>query len=135
VYELGNAVGRLFEIRIWSPVSTLEAARWGEEHNALVDSMVGPYVCFVDLVDATIFPADVVAAYVGVMKTEPRLLRTGTLLNPNPVFGMQIQRMIREANNPARRAFRDAEELFVYLSEVLGLEERMRLRQLLARRG
>ncbi len=48
---------------------------------------------------------------------------------------MQIQRMIREANNPSRRAFRDPSELFEWLSEVLDAKERVRLRELLVPRG
>lgn len=135
MYELRRTVGRLVEIRIASPVELSEAAAWGAAHDALIDAVVGPYVCFVDLVDATVFPPEVVDAYVSVMKSEPRLLRTGTLLSPSPLFGMQIQRMIREADNPNRRAFRAPEELFAWMSEVLDLEERLRLRQLLARRG
>ncbi len=55
--------------------------------------------------------------YVGVVKEEPRLMRTATLLNPDPVLGLQIQRMIREAGNPERRAFRDPEELGLNLTE------------------
>lgn len=127
MYALEHRVGRLFEIRIWSPVSLEEATAWGRDHNAIVDAMKGPYVCFVDLVDATVFPPDVVDAYVRVMKSEPSLIRTGTLLNPDPVLGLQIQRMIREANNPNRRAFRDPAALASWLGEVLTVQERIRL--------
>src|SRR5579871_6877326 len=133
MYSVQRMVGRLVEIRIWSPVSIAEAARWTEDHNGLVDSIEGPYVCFVDLVDATVFPQDVVHAYVSTMKGEERLLRTGTLLNASPTFGMQILRMIREANHPARRAFRDPAELGAWLGEVLTAEERRRLDALLGR--
>jgi len=132
VYHLDHQVGRLVEIRIWSPVSLEEAVRWGRDHNALIDRVVGPYVCFVDLVDATVFPADVVDAYVATMKTEPRLLRTGTLLNASPTFGLQIQRMIREANHPDRKAFRDPAELESWLGAVLDAPERRRLGELVA---
>jgi hypothetical protein len=129
-------VGRLVEIRIASPVSLEEAVRWGRDHDALVDRVTGPYVCFVDLVDATVFPPDVVEAYVSTMKSEGRLVRTGTLLNKSPTFGLQIQRMIREANHPDRKAFRDPDELEVWLGEVLHDDERARLRDLLdARRA
>lgn len=127
-------VGRLVEIRIWSPVSVEGAVQFGRDHAAVVDAIRGPYVCLVDLVDATIFPPDVVTAYVATMKHEPRLLRTGTLLNQSPTFGMQIQRMIREANHPDRRAFRAPGELEAWLGEVLGEPERRRLHEVLAER-
>ena len=85
--------------------------------------------------DATVFPQEVVLGYVQTMKNETNLVRTGTILNKSPTFGMQIQRMIREADNPNRRAFRDPKELFDWLSEVLDPKERGRLRELLVARG
>ena len=120
VGSIDRRAGRLVEIRIASPVSPEETVPWGHAHDALVGALRGPYVCFVDLVT---------------MKNEPRLLRTGTLLDASPTFGLQIQRMIREANNLARRAFRVPRELYDWLSEVLEPVERDRLRELLAPRG
>jgi hypothetical protein len=134
VYKIENRVGRLVEIRIWSPVSVEEAVRWGRDHDAVVGAVQGPYVCVVDLVDATVFPPDVVQAYVSTMKSEERLLRTGTLLNPSPTFGLQIQRMIREANHPGRRVFRAPEELVAWLGEILTPAETERLRALVVDR-
>jgi hypothetical protein len=131
MYSIEHRVGRLVEIRIWSPVSLEEAERWGRDHEAVVQRIAGPYVCFVDLVDATVFPPDVVNAYVKTMKSEPRLLRTGTLLSENPILGLQIQRMIREANHPQRKAFRSRVELEAWVGEILTRDERGRLREIL----
>jgi len=133
VWSIDRRVGKLVEIRIWSPVTLEETVPWGEAHDSLVSKIDGAYVCLVDLVDATVFPQDVAHGYVRTMKNETNLVRTGTLLNQSPTFGMQIQRMIREANNPNRRAFRDPSELYEWLSEVLDDEERGRLRELLRR--
>ncbi len=135
MWSIDRTVGKLVEIRIASPVSLEETVPWSEAHDALIASVDGPYVCLVDLVDATVFPPDVVEGYVKTMKNEARLLRTGTLLNASPTFGLQIQRMIREANNPERRAFRDPRELYDWLKEVLERDERDRLRELLRARG
>src|SRR5689334_15030913 len=134
MYTISNHVGRLVEIFIWSPVSVEETVRWARDHQAVIDAIPGPYVCFVDLVDATVFPQDIVNAYVSTMKDESRLLRTGTLLNPSPTFGLQIQRMIREANHPNRRAFRAPDDLVAWLGEVLEPAERSRLQTLASRR-
>src|SRR5262245_23197014 len=131
MYTIKNHTGRLVEIRIWSPVSLDEAVRWGTDHEDMVSSITGQYVCFVDLIDATVFPQDVVDAYVATMKNEPRLVRTATLLNQSPTLGMQIHRMIREANHPDRKVFRDPEELFPFLAEVLEEPARARLKDLL----
>jgi hypothetical protein len=133
VWSIERRVGKLVEIRIWSPVTLEETAPWGEAHDALVSKIDGPYVCLVDLIDATVFPQDVVEGYVKTMKNEPNLVRTGTILNKSPTFGMQIQRMIREADNPNRRAFRDPSELYEWLAEVLDAKERVRLREILER--
>ncbi len=135
MWSVDCKVGRLVEIRIWSPVTLAETDPWGAAHDAVIAAVDGPYVCFVDLVDATVFPPDVVAGYVKTMKNEERLVRTGTLLSESPTFGMQIQRMIREANNPERRAFREPRELFDWLGEKLDRAERDRLRELLRARG
>jgi hypothetical protein len=131
MYTIHHHTGRLVEIRIWSPVSLEEAVRWGKDHEDMVNSLHGPYICFVDLIDATVFPQDVVDAYVATMKNEPRLLRTATLLNQSPTLSMQIQRMIREANSPDRKVFRDPDELSRWLAEVLDAPEQARLSHLL----
>jgi hypothetical protein len=135
VWSVERRVGKLVEIRIWSPVSVEETVPWAARHDSVIASALGPYVCLVDLVDATVFPPEIVEAYVKTMRNEPQLLRTATLLNTSPTFGMQIQRMIREANNPNRRAFRDPAALFPWLAEVLDGGERVRLRELLRARG
>ena len=135
MYTITHHTGRLLEIRIWSPVSLEEAVRWGKDHEDMVNSIRGPYICFVDLTFATVFPQDVVDAYVATMKNEPRLLRTATLLNQSPTLGMQIQRMIREANHPDRKVFRDPDELSRWLAEVLDAPEQGRLSQLLRDRA
>jgi hypothetical protein len=51
------------------------------------------------------------------------------------VLGLQIQRMIREANNPNRRAFRDPDALVAWLGEVLSVQERIRLAAVLRETG
>ncbi len=135
MWSVDCKVGRLVEIKIWSPVTLAETEPWGVAHDAVIAKVGGPYVCFVDLVDATVFPPEIVDGYVKTMKNEEHLVRTGTLLNASPTFGMQIQRMIREANNTERRAFRDPRELFDFLGEKLTREERDRLRDLLRPRG
>lgn len=135
MYSIAHKVGRILEIHISSPVSLDEVGRWARDHESTIARIEGPYVCFVDLVDAMVFPQDVFEAYVRVMKNEPRLMRTATLLpSESPTLAMQIQRMIREANHPNRRAFQDPNELEEWFGELLDESERRRLRDLLAPR-
>ncbi len=128
-------MGRLVEIRIWSPVTADEARPWAELHDRVVSAVNGPYLCLVDLADATVFPPDAVEAYVSTMRNESLLVRTATLLGKSPTLHLQILRMIREADNPARRAFRDPNELLAFMRPVMTQREVQRMRELLAPRG
>jgi hypothetical protein len=131
MYRVQNRVGRLVEISIWSPVSLDEAIRWGRDHASVINAVHGAYVCFVDLRRASVFPPDVVDAYVSTMSDEPRLDRTATLLPTNATVALQIGRMIREAGHPGRRAFDRGDALAEWLAPHLDAEERSRLRALL----
>jgi len=135
VYSIENVAGALVEIRIWSPVSVEEAAEWARDHERVVRTVRGEYVCFVDLTQATVFPQKAVDAYTAVMRDELRLRRTGVLLNDNAVHTLQVERMLRQTANPERRAFREAPELLAWLDPVLGPLERARVRMLLRGRG
>ena len=134
MYTIAHSTGKLVEICIWSPVSVEEATRWAHEHDLVLQEIKGPYACIVDVVEAAVFPPAVVDAFVATMKREPRLLRTGVLLNQSPTLRMQVQRMLREANSSARRMFEDAEGVAHWLDDVLDARERKRLREVLARR-
>lgn len=131
MYRVDNPVGSLVEIAIWSPVSIDEAQAWGRDHDMVIDGVEGPYVCFVDLRGARVFPPEVVNAYVSTMRSESRLRRTATLLPDSAVVSLQIGRMIREAGHPQRQAFEDPGQLYAWLGEVLGAPERERLGALL----
>jgi hypothetical protein len=135
MYSIENKVGRLVEITLWSPVAKEEAAPWAELHDRVVASVGGPYFCLVDLARATVFPPDAVEAYVATMKNEPLLIRTGTLLGRSPTLHLQILRMIKEANNMQRKAFRDPNEVLAFLSEIASPAERARLTEVLERHG
>lgn len=135
MYEVVNRVGKLVEIRIWSPVTPEEAQAWAREHDRVVAAAGPRYVCFVDLFDARVFPQHAVDAYTSVMKEEPHLLRTGTLLSHSPTSALQVRRMLREIDNPVRRAFTEVPPLLDWLDPVLTPAESARLREALAERG
>jgi hypothetical protein len=65
------------------------------------------------------------------MRNEPQLLRTATLLGENPILHLQIARMIREANHPHRRAFRDPRSVVAFLGEIATARERSRIEKIL----
>ena len=51
--------------------------------------------------------------------------RSAILLATNKaVFDLQVERLVREANHPSRRTFRDVEKQIAYLGAVLNASER-----------
>ena len=131
MYRVVHEIGRLVEIAIWTPVSIEEAEHWGRAHDRVVESVGQPYLCFVDLRGAKVFPQEVVEAYVTTMRAEQQLVRTATLLPESQLVALQIGRMIRQAGHPQRRAFEHAAELASWLGEELDPRERARLRRLI----
>jgi hypothetical protein len=62
-----------------------------------------------------------------------QLLRSAVLLSAtDATFGLQVERLFREAGNPNRRSFRAVEPLMVWLKDVLTPAERARVAAFLA---
>jgi hypothetical protein len=136
MYTIESKVGRLIEVRFWAPILAEEPGAWRRDHERMIAAMLNTYVFFIDLADAPVFPPDMIEAFTVTMRNEARLLRMALLLGSSPTLGLQMQRLIRDANHPHRRIFRDAREAETYLSEIMTLSERTRLHELAAdRRG
>lgn len=135
MYSIERPVGRLIEVRFWSPVAADEASTWRRDHETMLLSSLGSYVFFVDMVDGAVFPPDMVESYVQTMRAESRLLRSAMVLGSSPTLSLQIQRMLRDAPHPNRRVFRDMREAEAWLSEVVTPPERLRLREVTERRS
>ena len=110
MYSIESHVGRLIEVRFWSPVGEGEAMGWRRDHDAMLQSVLGNYIVLVDMTDANVFPPDMVEAYVATMRNEPRLLRAALVLSASPTLSLQIQRILRDAFHPHRRTFRDVRD-------------------------
>lgn len=62
--------------------------------------------------------SDVMAAML--RGANPLLKRSGILLSADSAtFSLQTERLVREANNPQRRTFRQANDLLLWIGEVL----------------
>jgi hypothetical protein len=72
-----------------------------------------------------VFPPEVGDALLEVLRRDNRRIeRSALLLSPaNAIFNLQVERLLREAENPSRRAFRSVEQLLTWLSEVLSPAE------------
>lgn len=130
MYTIESKVGRLIEVRFWAPILSEEPGAWRRDHERMIGAMLNTYVFFVDLGDAPVFPPDMIESFSVTMKNEARLLRMALLLGSSPTLGLQMQRLVRDAQHPHRKIFREPREAEAYLSEILTLSERTRLHEL-----
>jgi hypothetical protein len=124
-----NPAGRLITFRIVPPVSDDNSERASLDLRALIVANPQPVVVISDLSIARAFSPETTARFVALMKSDnPKLFRAGTLISPEaPTLMLQIGRMMKEAGNPARRAFHDAKELMTWLDPDLTINERAAL--------
>ncbi len=89
-------------------------------------------VAIVDARESHVYPPEVVDGLVHLMKGQnANIERTAFVIADRATFSLQAERMIREAANPNRRAFRSAEVAAAWLDEVLDAHERARVRAFL----
>lgn len=133
MFTLELRQGRLVEGRISSPVVMTEVLGFAKRFQELVGPVSGQVSIVTDIRGAHVFPPDVADGFVKVMKIDnPRLARSAFLINESATFGLQVERMIRDGGNPARRTFREADALSKWLGEHLDAKERARLGEFLA---
>lgn len=132
MFTIENNVGRLVEVRIASPVEEHEMPRIAQETHDIIESMEGDFVAVMDLRGAHVFPQAVSDAFVHILSdNNPKLERSAFIIGDSAIFGMQIERAIRQAGKPSRRAFRQPKELEAWLDELLKPSEQVRLSKFL----
>lgn len=133
-YSVECRVGRLIEVRLgWlNEVSDIQKI---EEGLVQAFTQIGSaaIIC-ADLRGIEVFSPAVSDALLETFKRDNRhLVRSALLLSAaNAIFNLQVERLLREAANPARRAFRAPEQLLAWLGEVLRPDELLRAKQMLA---
>jgi hypothetical protein len=134
MFVIENKVGRLVELWVRSPVSIEEVGKFRERLGAVLRGVPGKVVICTDLTFAKIFAPDVAEAFTNMMRADnPKLERSGFLLGRDAAtFGMQLERIIRDAANPSRRTFREGADLVTWIGQVLDEAERERVQQFLA---
>jgi hypothetical protein len=127
-------VGRLIEGRlVW-----LDGADDVAEFQRLMAgtfTQAGPEaVICADWRRALVFSPQTSEALVELLRRGNRnFLRSAVLLSAaDAMFGLQVERLFREAGNPNRRSFRAPEPLLAWLGEVLAPAERARAAAFLA---
>lgn len=132
MWTVEKKTDRLVVITISSPFGHDDLAPFQAAVGKLLTEVPGRVVTCMDLRHSVVLAPEVADALVGLMRRDnPRIERTAFLLNDNAVMGMQVARMIREANNPSRRTFHDSAQLIAWLEENLTPSELQILHQLL----
>jgi hypothetical protein len=130
MFTVENHNGRLIEVRMQSPVTTEEIEHSSSSMAAVLQwitpkkgVVVGDYSHV-----RVLRPAQANRLIEIFRYFSPRIERSGLLIAPeSAVTLLQLQRVIRHANNPARRTFNTVEELKDWLYDVLNPGERARL--------
>lgn len=136
MHTVENVTGRLVEVRVATPLTLAEVQQFVGEHQTAISRIPGRYVGAVDLLHADVLPADVAQRLIQLLSVmADRVERTAFLIGESAVFALQIERVIRNAANPNRKAFRDPLELSRWLGEILTPLESSRLDQFLDHQG
>ena len=132
MYTIENRVGRFIELRVESPVTEEELAKFHETLAKVCKPIKGQIALCTDLVGATVFLQPVAARWIEIIKQEnPIVERNAILVGAGAVFSMQVERIIRQAGFKTRKAFLVPTELTAWLGEILTVRERARLDQFL----
>lgn len=132
-YYAACRVGRLVEARLeWLGQASDVEAFQRDMSAAFTRAGAGAIVC-ADWRKADVLPPEVGDALIEMLRRgNRRFERSAVLLSPATLtFNLQVERLFREAANPARRAFRDAAALSAWLAEVLESAELQQVEALL----
>ncbi len=123
--EVRNPAGRLITFRVLPPVDDANSARAALELRSAVTTVVGPVVVCADVSAARTFSQQTTERFIALMRSDnPKLERSALLLAAeSATFTLQVERMVREANHPERRTFRDRTELRAWLAPLLKADE------------
>jgi hypothetical protein len=128
MYRVENRAGRLIEVKLASPLVIEEVEQFTQQYIAVVRKIPVRYVGVVNLLEAYVFPKAVADGLMKLLSgAAAHVERSALLIGESAVFGLQVERLIREANNPNRRAFRNGQELVAWLGEVLTAAEKKEL--------
>jgi hypothetical protein len=125
MYLVRNPAGRLVTLRLASPVDLAECQRAVDDIQQVLSGVVGKARIATDLTRARTFPQEVADRFTRLMKADnPKVERSAFLLSSTgATFGLQIERMIREAASPSRRSFLNPSELVAWLADVCDRQE------------
>jgi hypothetical protein len=113
-------VGRLVEARLYW-VNNASEVQLFRERMKLAFKVAGDCVICADWRRAKVLPPSAGDALLALLRQgNPHFIRSAVLLAPeDALFSLQVERLCREAGNPARRTFRNVDQHQAWLREVL----------------
>lgn len=130
---VANTMGRLLLVRMQSPVNAEEVAKMTQQITVVVMAASSRLVGVTDLRGLSLLPVELTDLIVAMFRRNAsRIDRSGLLLSDGALAWLQIDRVLRESQNAARRAFRDRFELEIWLGEVLTPLEKLEVHKFLA---
>ncbi|HVE83823.1 MAG TPA: hypothetical protein VND93_13285 [Myxococcales bacterium] len=133
MFSIDVKVGRLLEIRLVAPVTLQDMGVVHQQLTAVFKRFQAKLVIAADLTRATVFAPEVANKLLELFRLDnPLIDRSGILVSNSAIFSLQIERLITQAGNPARRCFHDPYELKAFLGSLLVRDEHARLAQFLS---
>jgi len=134
MFSVEMHVGRLIEIVMSSPLplQEVEGLIRGVRMNVMAASE--PVLICVRMEQLRVMLPEATEPLLGMLRRDnPKVVRSGYLLAQRyGSLAMQVDRIVREANNPNRRWFTQLDELRTFLDEVARPDESARLAAFLA---
>jgi hypothetical protein len=133
VITVENPVGRLCVARFVPPFDVAQVDKLAQQIRQILTRLGRPAIFCSDIRRVQIFAPDVSDRITALLKSDnPGVERSAVVIGNSSVFGLQMERMFREAGNPGRRVFRTVDAIVTWLDEVLTPPERERIRAHLA---
>jgi hypothetical protein len=129
MFTVERHVGRLVETRPISPLAEGEMERADAAMDRCVEAAGGQVILCADYRRLTVLSVEQAARFVALFKRSNRYVLFSAILVAahSAVSVLQMERVIREAANPARRCFRSPQEAREWLEPHLTAEEQARL--------
>jgi hypothetical protein len=134
MYSADVRIGRLVEARLFTLESVDEVTQFEAVMRDAFSRTGGKKaVICADWRQANVLRPEVADRLTGLLtRGNPFLERSAVLLaQEHATFNLQVERLVRESNNPARKTFRSVETLQSWLDEILDPAEQLRVRDFL----
>ncbi len=128
VFYADCRVGRLIEARLFTMQSLSEASLFQDQMRAAFRRAGSGALICADWRPANVMPPDVADRIAGTLRDSRALIARSAILisRERATFNLQVERVVREAQNPVRRTFREMVPMLDWLGELMSPDEAKR---------